>query len=89
MYGNQCWLWEWVHKGAILSEDDLQSGIRAGEVFIIGLFEKLLDEKYKKLLKANNKDVFDFSKTTTLPISKEIAIAYIPNEENCPGLLTC
>ena len=80
-------LWEWVHKGAILGEDDLQSGTKAGEVFAIGLFEKLLDEEYKKLLKANNKDVFDFSKTTTLPISKEIAIAYIHSEEKFPWFI--
>ena len=80
-------LWEWVHKGAILSEDDLQSGTKAGEAFSIGLFEKLLDEEYEKLLKANNKDVFDFSKTTTLPISKEIAIAYIHSEEKFPWFI--
>ncbi len=80
-------LWEWVHKGAILSEDDKQTGIKAGEAFSIALFEKLLEEEYEKLLKAGNKDVFDTSKTTTLPISKEIAIAYIHSEEKLPWFI--
>ena len=80
-------LWEWVHKGAILSEDDMQTGTKAGDRFSIGLFEKLLDEEYEKLLKANNRDVFDSSKTTTLPISKEIAIAYIHREEKFPWFI--
>ena len=80
-------LWEWVHKGAILSEDDVQTGTKAGDAFSIGLFEKLLDEEYEKLLKANNKDVFDSSKTTTLPISKEIVIAYIHSEEKFPWFI--
>ncbi len=64
-----------------------KAGTKAGEAFSIGLFEKLLDEEYEKLLKANNKDVFDFSKTTTLPISKEIAIAYIHSEEKFPWFI--
>jgi malate synthase len=73
-------LWEWIHKGARLTDDDIQTGIKAGDTFSMALFEKLLVEEYDKLLKANNKDVFDTSKTTTLPISKEIAVAYIHNE---------
>jgi len=80
-------LWEWVHKGAMLSEDDVQTGIKAGDSFSISLFEKLLEEEYEKLLKANNKDVFDSSKTTTLPISKEIAIAYIHSEKKLPWFI--
>jgi malate synthase len=55
-------LWEWVHKGAILSDDDIQTGIKAGDKFSLELFEKLLEEEYEKLLKANTKDVFDSSK---------------------------
>jgi malate synthase len=80
-------LWEWVHKGALLTEDDLQTGTKAGDIFSIDLFDKLLDEEYEKLLKANNKDVFDSSKTTTLPISKEIATAYIHSEEKFPWFI--
>jgi len=80
-------LWEWVHKGAILSEHDMQTGTKAGDAFSIGLFEKLLDQEYEKLLKANNRDVFDSSKATTLPISKEIALAYIHSEEKFPWFI--
>ncbi|MEP7144044.1 MAG: malate synthase [Ferruginibacter sp.] len=80
-------LWEWVHKAAILSEDDVHSGIRAGDTFSMALFEKLLEEEYDKLLKAGNKDVFDESKTTTLPISKEIAFAYIHSDLKLPWFI--
>src|SRR5687767_6691943 len=80
-------LWEWVHKGALLTEDDTQIETKAGDAFSIGLFDKLLEEEFEKLLKANNKDVFDSSKTTTLPISKEIAIAYIHSEEKFPWFI--
>ncbi|MEP6594952.1 MAG: malate synthase [Ginsengibacter sp.] len=80
-------LWEWVHKGAILSEDDMQTGAKAKDAFSIGVFDKLLEEEYGKLLKANNKDVFDSSKATTLPISKEIAMAYIHSKEKFPWFI--
>ncbi|MES1215443.1 MAG: malate synthase [Bacteroidota bacterium] len=80
-------LWEWVHKGAKLTEDDAQTGVKAGDIFSIDLFEKLLDEEYKKLLNAGTKDVFDSSKTTTLPISKEIVITYIHSKEKFPWFI--
>jgi malate synthase len=80
-------LWEWVHKGAVLTEDDAQTGTRAGDAFSISLFEKLLEEEYGKLLGANNKDVFDVSKTSTLPISKEIAMVYIGCKEKLPWFI--
>src|SRR5436190_4835730 len=80
-------LWEWVHKKAVITEDDAQTGIKAGDRFSIELLEKLLVEEYEKLLNANTKDVFDFSKTTTLPIVKEIAIAYIQSEEKFPWFI--
>ena len=80
-------LWEWVHKGAIISEEDPQTGTKAGDIFSMSLFEKLLEEEYEKLLKASNKDVFDTSKKTTLPISREIAVAYIHSEEKLPWFI--
>jgi malate synthase len=80
-------LWEWVHKGATLTEDDVKTGTKAGDTFFISLFEKLLEEEYGKLLKAGSKDVFDSSKTTTLPISKEIASAYMYSEEKFPWFI--
>ena len=80
-------LWEWVHKGAKLTEDDAQTGIKAGDLFSLELFEKLLEEEYEKLLKASNKDVFDTSKTTTLPIAREIAVTYIQSEVKLPWFI--
>lgn len=80
-------LWEWVHKGAILKEEDPHTGTAAGNTFSMALFEKLLDEEYEKLLKASNKDVFDTSKTTTLPISREIAVAYIHSKVKLPWFI--
>jgi malate synthase len=80
-------LWEWVHKGAKLTDGDAQTGIKAGDVFSIDLFEKLLKEEYDKLLKANTKDVFDSSKTTTLPISREIVTTYIHCKEKFPWFI--
>ena len=80
-------LWEWVHKGANLSDDDVQTGTKTGDKFSIDLFEKLLQEEYEKLLKADTKDVFDSSKTTTLPISKEIVITYIHCKEKFPWFI--
>jgi malate synthase len=80
-------LWEWVHKGARLTNDDAQTNIKAGDVFSIDLFDALLKEEYEKLLRANTKDVFDSSKTTTLPISKEIVTTYIHCNEKLPWFI--
>ena len=80
-------LWEWVHKGATLTENDPTSGVRAGDIFSEALFRKLLDEEYQKLLKAANKDVYDESKTTTLPISKEIVEVYVLHDVKLPWFI--
>lgn len=77
-------LWEWIHKKAILTEDDKESGIKAGEHFGIDLFHRLLEEEYTKLLNARDKDVFDISKDSTLPIAREIAEVYILEESKTP-----
>jgi malate synthase len=77
-------LWEWVHKGATITEADAQTGTKAGDAFTMALFEKLLLEEYDKLLRAGNKDVFDASKTTTLPIAREIALTYVHSPVKLP-----
>jgi malate synthase len=77
-------LWEWIHKRAVLTEPDKESGKNAGDVFNISFFEELLSEEYQKLLKASNKDVHENSKTTTLPISREIADEYIHSDIKLP-----
>ena len=80
-------LWEWVHKGAMITENDEETGIKAGDIFSFELFERLLKEEYDKLLKAGNKDVFDESKKTTLPIAREIALAYVQSEIKFPWFI--
>src|SRR5205814_3118616 len=66
-------VWEWLHKGAAFTEDDAGTGVEAGDVFTLELFQRLLEEEYDKLQRAGNRDVHDNSKTTTLPIAREIA----------------
>lgn len=70
-------LWEWLHKGATLTDDDPAAGVKRGERFTAALFERLLDEEYAKLQQAGNRDVHDDSKATTLPIARAIADAYV------------
>jgi malate synthase len=70
-------LWEWLHKGARFTEDDPETGIKAGDAITRPLFARLLDEELGKLLRAGNRDVHDDSKTTTLPIARAIVEAYV------------
>jgi malate synthase len=77
-------LWEWLHKGGQLNEDDPKTGARAGDTFDLALFARLLDEEYEKLLAARDRDVHDDSKTTTLPIAREIVATYVTNRAKLP-----
>ncbi|HXI00086.1 MAG TPA: hypothetical protein VNI52_07435 [Sphingobacteriaceae bacterium] len=77
-------LWEWLHKGAVFTEADPETGIKPGDVFSSDLYKRLMDEEYEKLLNAGNKDVFDSSKTTTLPIAREIANVYTLSQVKIP-----
>jgi len=77
-------LWEWLHKGAQLTEDDDETEARAGDTFDAALFARLLDEEYEKLLAARDRDVHDDSKTTTLPIAREIVGTYVANRVKLP-----
>jgi malate synthase len=70
-------LWEWVHKGGRLTEDDSETGLRAGDVFTLELFERLFGEEMEKLRRAEDRDVHDDSKQTTLPIAGEIVDSYV------------
>lgn len=80
-------LWEWVHKGARITENDPESGVRAGDVFSESFFKILLEEEYNKLLKADNKDVYDQSKNTTLPIAREIVHVYVLSDIKMPWFI--
>ena len=76
-------VWEWLHKHATLTADD-EVGVKAGDVFTQELFARLLEEEYEKLLKASNRDVHDNSKTTTLPIAREIVETYVLEDVKLP-----
>jgi malate synthase len=77
-------LWEWIHKGARLTEDDAETGNRKGDLVNMDLFNRLLDEEYEKLFLARDKDVYDVSKNTTLPIAREIVSVYIRESHKIP-----
>src|SRR5688572_19356836 len=77
-------LWEWLHKHASFTADDDEIGIKAGDVLSAELFRRLLAEEYNKLLRAGNRDVHDASKTTTLPIAREIVEAYVMDPVKMP-----
>jgi malate synthase len=70
-------LWEWLQKGAKLTDDDPATGTRTGDTFDAALFARLLSEEYEKLLTARDRDVHDDSKATTLPIAREIVAKYV------------
>ena len=80
-------VWEWVHKGAKFTDADVETGVNAGDLFSFDLLKRLIEEEYAKLLKADNKDVYDASKTTTLPIAREIAEIYVFNEFKIPWFI--
>jgi malate synthase len=77
-------LWEWLHKGARLSEADAATGRAEGSPFDAELFERLLAEEYAKLLAAGDRDVHDDSKQTTLPIAHEIVRTYVTSAVKAP-----
>ena len=76
-------LWEWLHKHAAFTADD-ESGVKTGDLLTPPLFARLLDEEYRKLLAAGNRDVHDDSKTTTLPIAREIVETYVTSARKLP-----
>lgn len=80
-------LWEWLHKGGILTEDDPETDIQSGDSFTLDLFEHLLEEEYNKLLEAENRDVYDASKETTLPIARAIVHACVQSDSKAPWYL--
>ena len=77
-------LWEWLHKRAAFTEADADSGVAAGAMLTEALFAQLLREEYDKLLAAGNRDVHEVSKTTTLPIAREIVETYVTSHGKLP-----
>ena len=80
-------LWEWLHKGARLTEEDAQTGVKRGAPFTLALFHRLLEEEYAKLQRADNRDVHDDSKGTTLPIARAIVQAYVTDPVKTPWMV--
>jgi malate synthase len=70
-------LWEWLHKGAPFTAGDPETGVEAGAPLTTELLARLLDEEYRKLQSARDRDVHDDSKPTTLPIARSIVEAYV------------
>src|SRR5689334_15132600 len=70
-------LWEWLHKHAPFTDDDPETGVRAGGALTPQLFERLLAEEHAKLLAADGRDVHDDSKATTLPVARAIVDGYV------------
>ncbi|MCA1733068.1 MAG: malate synthase, partial [Acidobacteria bacterium] len=77
-------LWEWLHKHAAVTAADPETGVREGDVFTRDLFDRLLDEEYRKLQAARNRDVHDDSKATTLPIARAIVEACVTEASKFP-----
>ncbi|WP_412535450.1 isocitrate lyase/phosphoenolpyruvate mutase family protein [Pseudobacteriovorax antillogorgiicola] len=77
-------LWEWLHKGAKLTEADSALSLKKGDVFNEEIFSKLMEQEYQKLLDAKDKDVHDDSKTTTLPIARSIVDRYVREPKKLP-----
>ena len=77
-------LWEWVHKGATLTAADAPRRRAEGDPFTRELCRRLIAEEYDKLQRAGNRDVHDDSKTTTLPIAREIVETYVAQPVKLP-----
>jgi malate synthase len=77
-------IWEWLHKGATLTEADAATGTAAGDIVTAALFSRLLAEEYEKLRRASNRDVHDDSKDTTLPIARTIVDTYVLDAVKLP-----
>ena len=77
-------LWDWLHKSAAFNAPDGETGVEAGDRLTVELFARLLAEEYEKLLLASNRNVHDDSKTTTLPIAREIVRTYVSEEVKAP-----
>ena len=77
-------LWEWVHKGARLTASDPTAGVSENDRFTLELCRRLFAEEYEKLQRADDRDVHDDSKATTLPIAREIVERYVAESVKPP-----
>jgi malate synthase len=77
-------LWEWLHKNARFTAADPETGVRANDVFTLPFFMRLVDEEFDKLRAADSRDVHEHSKSTTLPIARDIVAAYVGDDVKLP-----
>ena len=77
-------LWEWLHKKARITQADQETATPEGGIFNEATFRRLLTEEYNKLLGAADKDVYESSKSTTLPIARAIVEACVTAETKAP-----
>jgi malate synthase len=80
-------LWEWLHKEAPFTEAERTRALAARpdeERLTPELFDQLLDEEYAKLQRAGDRDVYDYSKGTTLPVAREIVSALVTSPDKGP-----
>ena len=80
-------LWEWLHKTALLTAPDAETGASEGDPFTEEMFSRLLSEEYAKLQRARNVDVHDDSKITTLPVSRVVVDAYVKFAQKAPWMV--
>ena len=80
-------LWEWIHKKAVLTEDDPETGAKAA-TSSPKRSSKVARRGIRQTPSAGNRDVHDDSKETTLPIARAIAEAYVPTSRP-PGTSIC
>ena len=80
-------LWEWLHKTAVLTAADAETGAKEGDPFTEEMFSRLLSEEYAKLQRAGNVDVHDDSKSTTLPVAKVVVDAYVKFAQKAPWMV--
>ena len=80
-------LWEWLHKQAALTAADEETGAREGDTFSEEMFSRLLAEEFAKLQQAQNVDVHDDSKVTTLPVSRVVVDEYVRCGQKAPWMV--
>ncbi len=80
-------LWEWLHKQALVGPENERDDASRTQSFTPELFDRLLAEEYDKLLHADNRDVHDDSKHTTLPIARTIVERYVKEPTKLPWFI--
>ena len=78
-------LWEWLHKSARVHRGRRRRRREGGRRVHRPISSAgCSTEEYDKLQRAGNRDVHDNSKTTTLPIAREIADVYVLGDRKLP-----